>query len=164
MRFPISPKVLMPALGVGVVVLGAVIAERWLKDPRLTKTDFVGTIDVSADDAKLYRPVPFEWHVASRAGVFNGKDVAFMRIDSSGESALLCGWLRMDKAGASVRATRWLSEARLTVGDIKVSALFVAPTDKAPGDGLNAGCARLDVKKRPAADAPMSFEGPPVQE
>ena len=51
MRFPISPKVLMPALGVGVVVLGAVIAERWLKDPRLTKTDYVGTIDVSADDA-----------------------------------------------------------------------------------------------------------------
>jgi hypothetical protein len=164
MRFPISPNVLLPALGVGVVVLSAVIAERWLKDPRLAKTDYVGTIDVSADDARLYRPVPFEWHVASRAGVFNGKDTAFVRIDSSGESALLCGWLRMDKAGASVRATRWLSEARLKVGDIKVAALFVAPTEKGPGDGLNAGCARLDVEKRPVADAPLSFEGPPVQE
>jgi hypothetical protein len=164
MRFPISPKVLLPALGVGVVVLGSVIAERWMKATPLTKSDYIGTIDVSADDAKLYRPVPFEWHVASRAGAFNGKDTAFVRIDNSGESALLCGWLRMDKAGASVRATRWLSEARLKVGDIKVEALFVAPTDKAPGDGLNAGCARLDVKKRPATDAPLSFEGPPVQE
>jgi len=164
MRFPISPKVLMPMLGVGIVVLGAVIAESWLRNPKLTAADYVGTIDVSTDDARLYRPVPFEWHVASRAGAFNGRDTAFVRIDSSGESALLCGWLRMDKAGASVRATRWLSEARLTVGDIKVAALFVAPTDKGPGDGLSAGCARLDVKKRPAMDAPLSFEGPPVQE
>ena len=74
-----------------------------------------------------------------------------MRIDTSGESALICGWLRLDKAGASIRATRWLSEARLKVGDIRVAALFIAPTDKAPGDGLNAGCARLDVKTAPAA-------------
>jgi hypothetical protein len=164
MRFPLSPKVLLPALGVGVVVLGAVIAENWRNNAVLTKSDYVGTIDVSAEDAKLYRAVPFSWHVASRAGAFDGKDQAFVRIDVAGESALLCGWLRMDKAGASIRATRWLSEARLKVGDIKVAALFVAPTDKGPGDGLNAGCARLDVKTRPAADAPLSFEGPPVQE
>ncbi len=45
-----------------------------------------------------------------------------------------------DKGGTSIRATRWLSEARLKVGDIKVSALFIAPADKGPGDGLNAGC------------------------
>jgi len=172
MRFPLSPKVLLPALGVGVVVLGSVIAEDWMKGAPLAKSDYVGTIDVSAEDAKLYRAVPFDWHVASRAGAFNGKDQAFVRIDVAGESALLCGWLRMDpstslgagNAGASIRATRWLSEARLKVGDIKVAALFVAPTDKGPADGLNAGCARLDVKTRPAADAPLSFEGPPVQE
>jgi hypothetical protein len=164
MRFPLGPKVLLPALGVGAVVLGSVIAEGWMKDAPLTKSDYIGTIDVSAEDAKLYRAVPFDWRVASRAGAFTGKDQAFVRIDVAGESALLCGWLRMDKAGASIRATRWLSEARLKVGDIKVAALFVAPTDKGPGDGLNAGCARLDVKTRPAADAPLSFEGPPVQE
>ena len=164
MRFPLSPKVLLPALGVGVVVLGAVIAENWRNNAVLTKSDYVGTIDVSAEDAKLDRAVPFSWHVASRAGAFDGKDQAFVRLDVAGESALLCGWLRMDKAGASIRATRWLSEARLRVGDIKVAALFVAPTDKGPADGLNAGCARLDVKTRPAADAPLSFEGPPVQE
>ena len=164
MRFPLSPKVLLPALGVGVVVLGSVIAEGWMKGAPLAKSDYIGTIDVSAEDAKLYRAVPFDWRVASRAGAFNGRDQAFVRIDVAGESALLCGWLHMDKAGASIRATRWLSEARLKVGDIKVAALFVAPTDKGPTDGLNAGCARLDVKTRPAADAPLSFEGPPVQE
>ncbi len=87
-----------------------------------------------------------------------------MRIDASGESALMCGWLRLDKAGASIRATRWLSEARLKVGDVRVAALFVAPADKAPGDGLNAGCARLDVTTRPSADSPLAFEGPPVKE
>lgn len=159
-----NPRLLMPVLGVAVVVLGSILGEAWLRDPKLTRSDYVGTIDVSAADAKQYRPVPFEWHVASRAGLFNGRDTAFVRIDNSGESALLCGWLAMDKAGASVRATRWLSEAKLKVGDIKVAALFVAPTDKTPGDGLNAGCARLDVKTRPAADAALSLEGPPVQE
>jgi hypothetical protein len=164
MRFPLSPKVLLPALGVGVVVLSSVIADSWMKGTPLTKSDYVGTIDVSAEDAKLYRAVPFDWRIASRAGAFTGRDQAFVRIDVSGESALLCGWLRMDKAGASIRATRWLSEARLKVGDIRVAALFVAPTDKEPADGLNAGCARLDVKIRPSADAPLAFEGPPVRE
>ena len=164
MRLPLSSKLLLPALGVGALVLVSIVAEGWLKGTPLTKSDYVGTIDVSAEDSKLYRAVPFDWHVASRAGAFNGKDQAFVRIDVSGESALLCGWLRMDKAGASIRATRWLSEARLKVGDIKVAALFVAPTDKGPAESLNAGCARLEVKTRPAVDAPLSFEGPPVQE
>jgi hypothetical protein len=164
MRLPLSPNVLMPALGVGAVVLGFVISEGWLRNPALTRSDYVGTVDVSTEDAKLYRPVTFEWRVASRAGAFNGRDVAYVRIDDAGESTLLCGWLRMDKAGASVRATRWLSEASLKAGDLRIAATFVAPTDKGPGDGLNAGCARLEVKTPIATDAPLSFDGPPVQE
>jgi len=67
-------------------------------------------------------------------------------------------------AGASIRATRWLSEAHLKVGDLKVTALFIAPVERAPGDGLNAGCLRLDEPVRPAQDAPLSFEGSPVRE
>jgi hypothetical protein len=159
-----NPRLLMPAIGVAAVLLGSLLAQNWLKDGKLARSDYVGTIDVSAEDAKQYRPVPFEWHVASRAGLFNGRDSAFVRIDVSGESPVLCGWLLTDKAGASVRATRWLSEARLKVGDLKVGAQFVAPTEKTPGDGLNAGCARLDGNTRPAANAPLSLEGPPVQE
>ena len=77
---------------------------------------------------------------------------------------MLCGWLRLDKAGTSIRATRWLSEARLIVGDIKLTALFIAPVDKAPGDGLNAGCLRIDEPARPATDAPLKLEGTPVRE
>ena len=136
----------------------------WLRDPSLAKSDYIGAIDVSADDAKLYRAVPFEWRVSSTAGSFTGKDTAFVRIDNSRERTVLCGWLRLDKAGNSMRATRWLSEAHLKVGGLKVSALFVAPVDKPPGDGLNAGCLRLDEPVRPAQDAPLSFEGSPVRE
>jgi hypothetical protein len=160
--FLFTPRFLMPVLGVAVVVLGTVIAEGWIKDPALTKSDYVGTIDVGEGDAKLYRDVPFEWRVASAAGSFKGNDIARVRIDTSGESTVACGWLRMDKAGASIRATRWLSEARLKIGDLKVAALFIAPTDKTPADGLNAGCARIEAK--PAADAPLSLEGTPVRE
>jgi len=32
------------------------------------------------------------------------------------------------------------------------------------GDGLNAGCLRLDEPVRPAQDAALSFEGSPVRE
>lgn len=162
MSFLFTPRFLMPVLGVGVVILGTVIAEGWIKDPALTKSDYVGTIDVSQADARFYRDVPFEWRIASPAGSFKGNDTAHVRIDTSGESTVVCGWLRMDKAGASVRATRWLSEARLAIGDLKIAALFIAPTDKTPADGLNAGCARLEA--RPAADAPLSLEGPLVRE
>jgi hypothetical protein len=160
--FVFTPRFLMPVLGVGVVILGTVIAEGWVKDPALTKSDYVGTIDVGEDNAKLYRDVPFEWRVGSPAGAFKGNDTARVRVDTSGESTVVCGWLRMDKAGASVRATRWLSEARLKIGDLKVAALFVAPTDKTPADGLNAGCARIEAK--PPADSPLALEGPPVRE
>ena len=121
----------------------------WLRDPSLAKADYVGTIDVSADDAKLYRAVPFEWQVNSAAGTLKGNDTAYVRIDPSGERTVICGWVRLDKGGASIRATRWLSEARLTVGDIKVTALFIAPVDKKPGDGLNAGCLRLTKASSP---------------
>ena len=162
MSFLFTPRFLMPVLGVGVVILGTLIAEGWIKDPALTKSDYVGTIGVAEADAKLYRQVPFEWRVASPAGTFKGNDTARVRIDTTGESTVVCGWLRMDKAGASVRATRWLSEARLKIGDLKVAALFIAPTDKTPADGLNAGCARIEAK--PAADAALSLEGPPVRE
>ena len=84
-------------------------AAPWLRDPTLAKSDYVGTIDVSAADAKLYRAVPFEWRVNSAAGSFTGTDTAFVRVDPSGERPVICGWLRLDKAGQSIRATRWLS-------------------------------------------------------
>ena len=146
-------------------VLYAIAASQgWIRDPALAKADYVGTIDVSADDAKLYRAVPFEWQVTSAAGSFKGNDTAHIRIDPSGERTVMCGWVLLDKAGASIRATRWLSEARLAVGDIKVTALFIAPVDKKPGEGLNAGCLRLDEGIKPAADAPLRLEGNPVRE
>ena len=158
------PRWAILLFGVGLLLFGIAASQGWIRDPSLAKSDYVGTIGVSADDAKLYRDVPFEWRITSPAGLFTGRDTAHVRIDVSGESALVCGWLRLDNAGASIRATRWLSEARLRLGDIKVAALFIAPVDKAPGDGLNAGCARLDVKVRPAVDAPLAFEGSPVHE
>ena len=95
------------------------------------------------------------------------RDLREIAFDSSGQASgelpLICGWLRLDKGGASLRATRWLSEARLKVGDIFVAALFIAPTDKPPGDGLNAGCARL-LEDKPSPNAPLSLEGHAVRE
>jgi len=154
----------MTLLVAGLLAVGFASYMGWLRDPSLARADYVGSIDVSAEDAKLYRAVPFEWRVDSTAGSFTGKDTAFVRIDNSRERTVLCGWLRLDKAGNSMRATRWLSEAHLNVGDLRVSALFVAPVDKPPGDGLNAGCLRLDEPVPPAQDAPLSFEGSPVRE
>jgi len=158
------PRWVMLLLAGAFVVYGVAVSQGWLRDPALARADYVGTIDVSADDAKLYRAVPFEWQVTSAAGSFKGNDTAHIRIDPSGERTVLCGWVPLDKGGASIRATRWLSEARLAVGDIKVTALFVAPVDRKPGDGLNAGCLRLDEGIRPAADAALKLEGPPVRE
>ena len=157
------PRWAILLFGVGLLLFGIAASQGWIRDPSLAKSDYVGTIDVSAEDARLYRAVPFEWQVTSPAGTFKGNDSAYVRIDPSGERAVLCGWLRLDKGGTSIRATRWLSEARLTVGDIKVSALFIAPADKAPGDGLNAGCVRL-FDDKPAIDAPLSLDGPAVKE
>jgi hypothetical protein len=157
------PRWAILLFGAGLLLFGFAVSQGWIRDPSLARSDYVGTIDVSADDARLYRAVPFEWQVASAAGSFKGSDTAYVRIDPSGERAVLCGWLRLDKGGTSIRATRWLTEARLKVGDIKVSAIFIAPADKGPGDGLNAGCARL-FEDRPAADAPLSLEGSPVKE
>jgi hypothetical protein len=139
------------------------VSQGWIRDPSLAKSDYVGTIDVSATDAKLYRAVAFEWQVNSQTGNVKGNDTAYVRIDPSGERALLCGWLLLDKGGASIRATRWLSEARLKVGAIQVSALFIAPVDKPPGQGLNAGCARL-LEDKPPADATLALEGSAVRE
>ncbi|MEK7687235.1 MAG: hypothetical protein AAB398_02420, partial [Pseudomonadota bacterium] len=139
------PRWVILLLGVGLIAFGFAASQGWIRDPSLAKADYIGTTDVSAEDAKLYRVVPFEWRVTSTAGAFKGDDKAFIRIDTSGERTVLCGWVRLDpsaalgasKGGASIRATRWLSEARLAVGDLKVTALFIAPVEKPPGDGLN---------------------------
>ena len=160
---PSIPRWVILALFAALLVFGFAVHMGWLRDPSFAKSDYVGNIDVSADDAKLYRAVPFEWRVTSNAGSFTGTDTAYVRIDNSGERPTICGWLRLDKGGNSIRATRWLSEARLRLGDLKVSALFIAPTDKAPGDGLNAGCARL-LEDKPAADAPLSLDGSAIRE
>lgn len=158
------PRWTILLLGAGLILFGIAASLGWIRDPSLTKADYVGTTDVSAEEAKLYRAVPFEWRITSAAGSFKGDDKAFIRIDTSGERTVLCGWVRLDKAGASIRATRWLSEARLAVGDLKVTALFIAPVDKPPGDGLNAGCLRLDDGLRLPTDAAMTLEGQPVRE
>ena len=135
-----------------------VLVRLWQYEPPLAQADYVGTIDVSADDAKLYRNVPFDWNVRSAAGAFSGRDIAHLRIDPSGELAVVCGWLQRENKPASYRAARWLSGARLKVGDVWIFSTFIAPSDKAPGDGLNAGCARL-AKDRPPANAPMEITG-----
>ncbi len=158
------PRWVIVLLGAALLLFGFASHMGWLRDPSLARSDYIGAIDVSAEDARLYRPVPFEWRVNSNAGSFKGNDTAYVRIDNGGERTVLCGWLRLDKAGASIRATRWLSEAHLKVGDLKLTALFIAPVERAPGDGLNAGCLRLDEPVRPAQDAPLSFEGSPVRE
>ncbi len=157
------PRWAILLFGAGLLLFGLAVSQGWIRDPSVAKSDYVGTIDVSADDAKLYRAVPFEWQVTSATGSSKGSDTVYIRVDPSSERAVLCGWLRLDKGGTSIRAARWLTEARLKIGDIKVSALFIAPVDKGPGDGLNAGCARL-LDNRPAADAPLALDGSAVKE
>jgi hypothetical protein len=158
------PRWAILLLGAGVLAVGVGSYMGWLRDPSLVRSDYVGAVEVSVEDAKLYRPVPFEWRVNSAAGSFKGNDTAYVRIDNSGERSILCGWLRLDKGGTSIRATRWLSEARLIAGDQKMTALFIAPVEKMPGDGLAAGCLRLDEAVRLPTDAALSFEGGPVRE
>ncbi len=164
MAVPRLPRWTIALAFAAALALGVAISQGWLREPALTKSDYVGTIDVSADDAKLYRAVPFEWHVTSPAGSFKGGDTAYVRVDPSGERTVICGWLKLDKAGASTRASRWLSEARLAVGDLTISAAFIAPVEAVPGEGLNAGCAGLYDNLRPAADAVLALDGPAVHE
>ena len=160
-----DPRVFLPVLGVAVVLLATFFSDRWMRGSDVAQADYVGTIEVTANDAQLYRDVPFEWRVAGVAGAFRGNGTAHVRIDSSGERTFVCGWLESDKTGASVRASRWLSAARLKVGELWLSATFIASSDKVPGNGLSAGCARIDVAgAHPPADAPLKLEGPPVQE
>jgi len=158
------PRWAIVLLGAGVLAVAFGSYMGWLRDPSLARSDYIGAVEVSAEDAKLYRAVPFEWRVNSAAGSFKGNDTAYVRIDNSGERTILCGWLRLDRGGTSIRATRWLSEARLVAGDQKMTALFIAPVEKMPGDGLHAGCLRLDEPVRLAADAALSLEGSPVRE
>ena len=157
------PRWVILAFGAGLVLFGIAASQGWIRDPSVAKSDYVGTIDVSADDAKLYRPVQFTWTATSPTGSLTSSDTAYVRIDPSGEAAVICGWFMLQHGPTSIRATRWLSEARLKVGDIRVSALFIAPIDKPPGDGVNAGCARL-LEDKPAIDAPLSLEGSAVRE
>jgi hypothetical protein len=117
------PRWAILLFGAGLVLFGIAVSQGWIRDPSLAKSDYVGTIDVSAEDAKLYRAVPFEWQVTAQSGSFKGNDTAYVRIDPSGERGLVCGWLKLDKGGASIRATRWLSEARIKVGDLRLGAL-----------------------------------------
>jgi hypothetical protein len=158
------PRWAILLLGAGLLAVGFASYMGWLRDPTLARSDYIGAVEVSADDARLYRPVPFEWRVNSAAGSFKGDDTAHIRIDNSGERTVVCGWLRLDKGGTSIRATRWLSEAHLVAGGQKMTALFIAPVEKMPGDGLHAGCLRLDEPVRLAADAALSLEGSPVRE
>jgi hypothetical protein len=158
------PRWAILLLGAGVLVVAVGSYMGWLRDPSLARSDYIGAVEVSAEDARLYRAVPFEWRINSAAGSFKGNDTAFVRIDNSGEKTILCGWLRLDNGGTSIRATRWLSEARLVAGDQKMTALFIAPVEKMPGDGLHAGCLRLDEPVRLATDAALSLEGSPVHD
>ena len=161
---PSIPRWAILLLGAALLLFGFAVHRGWLRDPALARADYVGGAEVSAEDARLYRVVPFEWRVTGNAGSFSGADSAHVRIDNTGERTLLCGWLRLDKGGASIRATRWLSEARLVAGELRMTALFISPVEKAPGDGLNAGCLRLDEPVRPPTDAPLRLEGSPVRE
>ena len=104
------PRWVILLLGAGLIAFGFAASQGWIRDPSLAKADYIGTTDISAEEAKLYRAVPFEWRVNNNAGSFKGDDKAFIRIDSSGERTVLCGWVRLDKAGASIRATRSLLE------------------------------------------------------
>ena len=158
------PRWAILLLGAGVLVVAVGSYMGWLRDPSLARSDYIGAVEVSAEDAKLYRAVPFEWRINGAAGSFKSNDTAFVRIDNSGEKTILCGWLRLDNGGTSIRATRWLSEARLVAADHKMTALFIAPVEKMPGDGLHAGCLRLDEPVRLATDAALSLEGSPVHE
>ena len=110
------PRWVIVLLGAALLLFGVASYMGWLRDPSLARSDYIGTIDVSTEDARLYRPVSFEWRVNSNAGSFKGNDTAYVRIDNGGERTVLCGWLRLDKAGASMRAKRWLSEAHLRSG------------------------------------------------
>jgi len=42
---------------------------------------------------------------------------------------------------------------------MKLTALFIAPVDKAPGDGLAAGCLRIDAPPRPYVNVRLSPDG-----
>ncbi|WP_422000189.1 hypothetical protein [Reyranella sp.] len=161
---PSFPRWLILPLAAAVVLLGVAAQMGWLRDPTLAKADYAGNIDVSAEEARSYRDVPFEWRVNGPAGSFTGRDIARLRIDPSGERTVICGWLRLDKGGQSTRASRWLSEAHLIAGTLKLTAQFIAPADKAPGDGLTAGCLRIDEPGHLASDAPLRLEGAPVRE
>lgn len=157
-----SPRLRLAAIGGAFAVaigIGIAISRHWIEDPQLTRSDYTGNVEVTADDARFYRAVPFEWRIDAHGNSVKGSDRAFVRIDPSGERTYICGWLKMDKAGQSQRAARWLSQARLRIGEQWFSAGFIAPSD-----GTSAGCAGLFDNLKPAPDAALALDGPSVSE
>ncbi|MBM3644615.1 MAG: hypothetical protein FJX02_09780 [Alphaproteobacteria bacterium] len=158
------PRPLLLGLGAALVLFGIAVSQGWIRDPDLASADFIGTVEVGPDDARQYRAVPFEWATTDGSNRFSGRDTVHVRIDTSGELTLVCGWYRLGDGGQSLRAARWLSEAHLKVGDLRLRALLIAPVEKPPGDGLRAGCVRLAAGLRPAADAALALDGAAVRE
>src|SRR5260370_35431230 len=98
------PRWAILLLGAGLLAVGFGSYVGWLRDPSLARSDYVGAVEVSADDAKLYRAVPFEWRINSAAGSSKGSDAAFVRVDNSGALTTLCCWLRSHTAGSPTTA------------------------------------------------------------
>ena len=83
------PRWAILLLGVGLLVFGfAVVHGLAARSVPGAQPTISAPIDVSAEDAKLYRAVPFEWRVNSAAGSFKGNDTAHVRIDNSGERTI----------------------------------------------------------------------------
>src|SRR5260370_25322605 len=129
------PRWAILLLGAGLLVVGVASYMGWLRDPSLARSDYIGTVEVSAEDAKFYRPVAFEWRINSAAGSFKGDDTAHVPIDNSGERTILFGWLPLDNGGPSVRATPLPSEGPLVAPHPQNTALIIAPREKTPRDG-----------------------------
>ena len=55
------PRWVMLLLSAALIVFGIAASQGWIRDPSLAKADYLGTTGVSADEAKLYRAVPFEF-------------------------------------------------------------------------------------------------------
>jgi hypothetical protein len=56
------PRWLILLLGAGLLVVGFASYMGWLRDPTLARSDYIGAIDVSADDAKLRRLLQGQRH------------------------------------------------------------------------------------------------------
>ena len=125
------PRWAILLFGAGLLLFGLAVSQGWIRDPTRRQ------VRLCRHDRRLGRgrqalPRRCRSNGRSTAGPAASRAATPPMCGSTRRASapLLCGWLRLDKGGASIRATRWLSEARLKVGDIRVSALFIAPTDK----------------------------------